>query len=364
MAFMDNKVAECLTANEDRLLRDIKQRFPALTEIHFDRENNAPSGKHEVIFKGKKFSVKEALMMLFHQLSKRFGVNLPQIRDVAQNILLDERDKPEIREIGPVPVLTPISHHSSQTSGDGEEYAETPGSKSFPRKVVVKSESEDDEKETIKQNTVIVDHKKCKEDFRDLQWKSKEMLKKKNERIKSLNEKIASLEEQNKLAGEEEKLKLSKEQEDKIQELETKNMAMELENSNLKLSTEETNGKLVKAMDQVSVFFKENKELKEKIKMLERSGSGLNCEVPVPNVAPVTPVKVEPGAETEDMVELRKQLASTKKNLSQLERKYIQKKQIIGLRDGEIRLLNDEVKDLKMQVCRSNAADEGIMILN
>ena len=360
MAFMDNKVAECLTANEDRLLQDIKQRFPALTEIHFDRENNAPSGKHEVIFKGKKFSVKEALMMLFHQLSKRFGVNLPQIRDVAQNILLEDRDKPEIREIGPVPVLTPISHHSSQTSA--EENPEE--NNSFSRKVVVKSESEDEEKETIKQNTVIVDHKKCKEDFRDLQWKSKEMLKKKNERIKSLNEKIASLEEQIKLAGEEEKLKLSKEQEDKIQELETKNMAMELENSNLKLSTEETNGKLVKAMDQVSVFFKENKELKEKIKILEGSGSSQNSEVPVPDVAPVTPVKVEPGAEMEEMVELRKQLASTKKNLSQLERKYIQKKQIIGLRDGEIRLLNDEVKDLKMQVCRSNAADEGIMILN
>ena len=362
MAFMDNKVAECLTANEDRLLQDIKQRFPALTEIHFDRENNASSGKHEVIFKGKKFSVKEALMMLFHQLSKRFGVNLPQIRDVAQNILLEDRDKPEIREIGPVPVLTPISHHSSRTSG--EEHTENFVKNSFSRKVVVKSESEDEEKETIKQNPVIVDHKKCKEDFRDLQWKSKEMLKKKNERIKSLNEKIASLEEQIKLAGEEEKLKLSKEQEDKIQELETKNMAMELENSNLKLSTEETNGKLVKAMDQVSVFFKENKELKEKIKILEGSGSSQNSAVPVPDVAPVTPVKVEPGAEMEEMVELRKQLASTKKNLSQLERKYIQKKQIIGLRDGEIRLLNDEVKDLKMQVCRSNAADEGIMILN
>jgi len=279
----------------------------------------------KLVFHGIGSAVKGAMMQLFTDLN-RMGVVCPQIRDVATNSL--EKYK----------VL-------KKPSADNDASNSPPA----PVNVTESKEYKDMKDEYDKKI------EKSKDDYNKLRETSKQKVKNKNEEIEKLKKNV---EEKNNMSIKlkEEIVVLQKEKED--------------------LASEHS-GKISQVLGQNATFLKENEELKKKLEDLEKTtqlektaeGTASSAVIRIKSEIPgqTSIVNVPTSKKCKDCVELK----DAYKNLKQLEPKYNAKKEIIKLRDKEINLLrnevkhlNDELKQMRIELCRKKSAEDGIVMLN
>ena len=168
------------------------------------------------------------------------------------------------------------------------------------------------------------DHQQCRDDYKNLQTRMNKMAHNNRNTINQLKKSIS----RNKNTIEE-KEKLIRDQNVNINNFEDKIKILEEEKDNLKA-----------AMDNYdpSVFYKKSQEFENKIKEQEHLIKELRQKLVEKSLDPGS-FKIEPAESEGDGTtpSLQKQLSNSKKEYTYLCWKYNQKKDLITLRDGEIR---------------------------
>ena len=337
---VDNNVVEKLLSEDKKMV--IKIFFDFGVYLDVIPEALIP----KLIFHGMGSAVKGSMMQLFNDL-KRSGLMCPQLREVATDSL-EQFKVPKNTSDDKDASMTPINVKES------EEYKQL--RKDF---------------ETLKNKSNVKEsegYKKLEKEFETLKTKSKDEYNKLREtskqKVKGKNEEIENLKKEVKKKDE-----LIKEKELTIKTLEQDKEDM------TKLATENTE-RIGQVMKQNETFIEKNEKLKKRIEELEMSSQPENNGEGQASSA-VVRIKKEIPDQTNPIVLAQKkcqdciELKDVAKKLKQLEPKYNAKKELIKLRDQEIMLKNneykqlyDELKQVRIELCRKHSAEDGIVMLN
>ena len=306
----DSRVVEFLSSTNCRLLQEIREKFPHLSHLDFYPK------KSRIIFVGPPVRVKGAILKLFALMRYRHGIycdGYHQIRKIAMNIPKDAE-------------LNARSEYSEVSSSEDSREIDEDLSRDEVRRVRWNNAESGDEQmssnESAAESGECSDHQQCRDDFKNLQTRMNKMAHGNRNTINQLRKSVNS-----KKIAIEEKEKLIKDQNVNINNLEDKIKILEEEKDNLKAATENYDP---------SVFYKKSQEYENKIKEQEHLIKELRQKLVEKSLDPGS-FKIEPESEDGTTPSLQRQLSNSKKDYTYLCWKYNQKKDLITLRDGEIR---------------------------
>ena len=308
----DSRVVEFLSSTNCRLLQEIREKFPHLSHLDFY------PNKSRIIFVGPPVNVKGAILKLFALMRYRHGIfcgGYHQIRKIALNIPKDAE-------------LNARSEYSEVSSSEDSRENDEDSPRDEVRRVRWNNAESGDEQmssnESAAESGECSDHQQCRDDYKNLQSRMNKMAHNNRNTINQLKKSIS----RNKTTIEE-KEKLIRDQNVNINNFEDKIKILEEEKDNLKA-----------AMDNYdpSVFYKKSQEFENKIKEQEHLIKELRQKLVEKSLDPGS-FKIEPAESEGDGTtpSLQKQLSNSKKEYTYLCWKYNQKKDLITLRDGEIR---------------------------
>jgi len=290
--------------------------------------------KHVISFQGVAAKVKRCMMMAFMEL-KKIGFEYPQIRSEAFAIEVPREAKREQSQL---------------------EAEKTKTKEPRPRTPITPPD------ETSKPAPVPKLNVHNTQEYRDLQQRSKKILDVKNEEIKKLKEENQTLK-----AEKETQVQSIADKDAHVNRLQSEVEESKILNANLMKQLEELRGKHEKSMSQLSDFYKTNGDptaaLKAKDEEIRELKNRLNKESPVK-------IKSEPREYSEsfykncnDHEELRSRLKIAEKNLRELEPKYLFKKKMLNIKEGEAKLLKEENNHLKKEL-NSYKSKENPVVIN